>query len=138
MGKHLDSNAITHEYSLPFLHWPPAVFEKLYPVLYPWSRSPAGKKHLHYYYEYLLKCVKLYPEKCLRLIENIKDHIEPEPGQRMTTEEPIKITIGIFNALSKVPGKKHEAVKALRLFDYLLSNPYYRRNAAAATEEIEL
>jgi hypothetical protein len=138
MGKHLDSEAITHEYSIAFLKWMPQHFEKLFPVIYVYSRSKAGKKQLHYYYEYLLKCVKQHPEKCLRLISNIREHYQPEAGQRMAIEEPIKIAIGIFNALSKLPGKHKECRKALLLFDYLLSDPYYRRNASNVTEQVEI
>jgi hypothetical protein len=137
MGRRLSSEAITQEYSRAFLQWKPKHFATLFPVIYKYSRSQAGKRDLHYFYEYLLKCVKAEPEKCLKLISNLRTHIEPEPGKRMGGEEPIQIVIGIYNSVSKRPNKKKEARKALQLFDYLLHNPTYRRNASKVTEEVE-
>jgi hypothetical protein len=137
MGRNFTSDAITNEYSRLFLHWPPQKFAVLFPVIYKYSRSKAGKKELHYYYEYLLKCMKDEPEKCLQLISNIKQHEQPEPGKRMTEEEPVKLAIGLFNSLDKLPGKKKKAYDALRIFDQLLRDPYYRRNAANITEQAD-
>jgi hypothetical protein len=137
MGRHLSSEAITQEYSRAFLKWKPRHFATLFPVIYKYSRSKAGKRDLHYYYEYLLKCLKAEPEKCLKLISNLRDHIEPEPGKRMGDEEAIQIVIGIYNSISKRPNSRKQARKALQLFDYLLKNPTYRRNASKITEEVE-
>jgi hypothetical protein len=137
MGMHLSSEEITQEYSRAFLQWKPKHFVTLFPVIYKYSRSIAGKRDLHYYYEYLLKCVKIEPEKCLILISNLHTHIEPELGKQIGSEEAIKIVIGIYNSLVKKPNKKKEARKVLQLFDYLLLNPTYRRNANKATEEVE-
>ena len=130
---------IAKEYGDSFIHLKPENFKKFLPVLKKYSKSKTGTVHLQYFFDYLMKCVKKYPKECLQLISNYKKHEKPNIGQGDSSDDRIKVVIGIYNSLREahVSDKKYFD-KALSIFDFMLQDPSYRRDAYRVIQEVEL
>lgn len=97
-----------------------------------YSISKVVKKEPHYYYIYLIKCSKQFPEESIDLIKHYKEYDMPNnfTGPHYNGSEPVKIIIGALNGLFETGEKNVEYInKAMNLFDEMLLNPIFRGSA---------
>lgn len=134
---HSDSDEVIDAYSHAFLHLPLNMFEELLPFLRMYARSVAAKKSPHYFYEYLLKSAKTHPVECIQLLTNFRKYDKPNISSgRYYDNDPIKVLIGAYNALS-VQENSSELRKAIELFDKMLKDSRFRQEANRVLSEVE-
>lgn len=113
-------------------------FKLLYPFLQEYVESSHIIKEPRYFYLLLISCAKLYPDMCLSLFEKTL-HIDNDDIQKKgyTNEEPVKLTLAIYNSFNKRIEKDDNALKkCLDIFDSLLRNPRLREYANNAINSI--
>lgn len=96
------------------------------------SISSVAKKDPHYYFEYLVKCSKRHPEKCIDLIKRYNEYEKPNnfTGPYYDGSEPVKIVIGALNGLYEKECLNAKYVNvAMDLFDDMLKTSVFRGNA---------
>jgi hypothetical protein len=128
-----DAKEIVHEYNGAFLHdMLPIHFEEYYPLIEKYYSSKVALRDPHYYFDYLIKCSKQYPEKCIDLIEYYDKYDKPNnvTGPFYDGCEPVKIVIGALNGLYETKNKNRQYIdKALNLFDEMLKSTIFRGSA---------
>ncbi len=127
-----DSKEIVHQYNTSFLHLSPPGFENYLSLIKKFSRSRVAKNDPHYFYEYLIKCCKSFPEQCIDLIAGYKKYREPNAvtGPYYKGNEPVKILVGAYNGLYEhIPLNKKYIDRLLNLFDDMLKRELFRTEA---------
>lgn len=65
-----NSTEISEKYDWCFENLKPENFNDIYNLIYEYSHSEVIKKHAEHFFEFLIKCTYLHPEKCIDLIQN--------------------------------------------------------------------
>lgn len=133
------TDEVARAYNIEFLHFPVNLFEREYSLLKKFSRSVVCKKQPQYYLEYLLKCAKKHPIKCLYLLREVPRNQKPDISQSgHYDDDPIKILIGAYNSLNSLSVKpiKH-LERSMKLFDKLLKDERFRPSANKAIELVD-
>ncbi|MBN3583381.1 hypothetical protein JYB64_13365 [Algoriphagus aestuarii] len=134
---HSDSDEVAEAYSRAFLHIPQSMFEEILPFLRKYILSSSAQKSPHYFYEYLLKSAKTYPMECIELLRNFRNYDKPDiSSSRYYENDPIKVLIGEYNALS-VQENSSQLRNAIKLFDEMLKDPRFRREANKILSQVE-
>lgn len=134
---HSNSDEVVEAYSRVFLHLPQSMFEELLPFLRRYSQSTSAKKSPHYFYEYLLKSAKTHPVECIQLLKHFRKYDKPDiSSSRHYSNDPIKVLIGAYNALS-VQENSSELRKAIKLFDEMLKDSRFRQEANKVLSQVE-
>lgn len=133
------SDEVAEAYNIEFLHFPEELFYREYPTLKKYSRSPVCKKQPQYYLEYLLRCAKKHPVKCLHLLKEVPSYEKPDITQSgHYDDEPVKILIGAYNSLnSQVIKPMKDLENSMKLFDKLLKDERFRPSANKAIELVD-
>jgi hypothetical protein len=131
---------VIQEYSSAFLDLTPEMFLDVYPLLQKYARSNVAKKEPHYYFEYLLKCAKKHPIKCLKLLQYVNTYDKPDISKAgYYDDEPVKVLIGIYNSLSSLETKNLKQLnKAIALFDKMLKTQKFRGAANKVIDRVEM
>jgi hypothetical protein len=116
------SEEIRFKYSMNFTHFKVEEFEKIYDLIFQYSKSKVIENNQHHFFKFLEKCVRREPERCIDLIENYTKFEKPDPGQNWIGGEPLQIIIEAYNRTYDDEYKEN----ALNLFDSLLQNARYR------------
>jgi len=128
-----DAKEIVQEYNGAFLHeMLPIHFEKYYDLIQKYYTSKVAIRDPHYYFDYLIKCSKQHPEKCIDLIEYYDNYDKPNnvTGPFYDGSEPVKIVIGALNGLYEAKNKNLQYIdKAMNLFDEMLKSTIFRGSA---------
>ena len=128
-----DAKEIVQEYNGAFLHeMLPIHFEEYYGLIKKYHTSKAAIRDPHYYFDYLIKCSKQFPEKCIDLIEYYDKYDKPNnvTGPFYDGSEPVKIVIGALNGLYEAENKNVPSInKAMNLFDEMLKSTIFRGSA---------
>jgi hypothetical protein len=140
--KYLNSTdeKVIQEYSSTFFDLTPQMFPGVFPLLQKYARSDVARKEPHYYFEYLLKCVKKHPIECLELLQHLNTSDKPNISQnRYFDDEPVKILIAIYNSLSSLEAKNPQLLsKAITLFDKMLKTQKFRFAANKVIDQVEI
>ena len=129
---------IAHKYSVSFLHLDPVYFAKMLPLLKKYAISNIVKQTPHYFYEYLLNSVRLYPKPIIDLLASWKEYDKPDISEGGHYDsEPVKLIIGAYNSLRESESDRKYARKALKIFDSMLQDERFRSSANKVIEEIE-
>ncbi len=126
------SKEVIHQYNTAFLHISPAHFKEYLPLLKEFGSSPMATCEPHYFYEYLIKCSKANAVEVLDLLKHYRKYKEPNmaTGPFYNPDDPVKALIGAYNGLyDNASVNKKAAIKALDLFDEMLSQQLFRTEA---------
>lgn len=130
MNLNVAKKEIIETYETSFLHLNAKDFELLLPLLRAYTFSKISKVKVHYFYDYLLKCLKNYPRECLELMANLRPNIKETNYLERGQSQKVKVIIGIYNSLlENFPDEFDMIDKALRLFDTMLQDQTYRLTA---------
>jgi len=134
---HYDDEKVADAYDHAFHHLPVDMFEELLQFLKKYARSAVARKAPQHFYEYLLKCAKTHPIECISLLSNFQKYDRPDISSgRYYDDEPIKVLIGAYNALSVEENSSHLRM-AIKLFDKMLKDPRFRQEANRALSQVE-
>lgn len=133
------SEEVIQAYDSAFQHLKPADFLHLQPTLVRFAKTVAARKNPRPFYEYLITCATAYPEACLELVENFAQYEKPDIRfSGYYDKEPLKVIINAYNELWGRKIKDHELLKkALLLFDKMLLDDRFRRDAETVLIEVE-
>lgn len=133
------SEEVIQAYDFAFQDLKPADFLYLQPTLVRFAKSVAARKNPRPFYEYLISCATAYPEACLELVENFAQYEKPDIRfAGYYDKEPLKVVINAYNELWGRKIKDHNLLKkALLLFDKMLLDDRFRRDAEAVLVEVE-
>jgi len=133
------SEEVIQAYDLAFRHLKPDDFPHLQPTLVRFAQTVVARKNPRPFYEYLISCAKSYPEECIELVENFAAYEKPDiryAGHYDT--EPLKVVINAYNELWGRKIKDPMMLrKALLLFDRMLLDDRFRRDAETVLVEVE-
>jgi hypothetical protein len=137
---HFTDEKVIQEYSSAFFDLTPEMFLEVYPLLQKYARSNMARKEPHYYFEYLLKCVKKHPVKCLELLKHMETYDKPDISRAgYYHDEPVKVLIGIYNSLSSLEIKNPLHLnKSIALFDKMLKTQKFRAAANKVIDQVEI
>lgn len=137
---HSIDEKVIQEYSSTFLDLTPEMFLEVYPLLQKYARSNVARKMPHYYFVYLLKCVKKHPVECLELLQHVNTYEKPDISQAgYYDDEPIKVLIGIYNSLSSLETKNPKHLNnTIALFDKMLKTQKFRGAANKVIDQVEM
>ncbi len=133
------SEGVIQAYDLAFRHLKPGDFPHLQPTLIRFAKTVVARKNPRPFYEYLIACAKSYPEECLELVENFAEYQKPDIGNAGHYDtEPLKVVINAYNELWGRKIKDHAMLrKALLLFDKMLLDDRFRRDAETVLVDVE-
>ncbi len=133
------SDTVIHAYDIAFRHLKPADFPYLQPTLKRFSKTVVARKNPRPFYEYLISCAKSEPEACLDLVENFAEYEKPNIQYAgYYDNEPLKVVLNAYHTLWGKKIKDHVLLKkALFLFDAMLLDDRFRRDAEAVLEVVE-
>jgi hypothetical protein len=117
---------VSQAYLKAFLRFKITEFNLLLPFLEAYAQSNVGKIRDHEFYAYLMKCVKKYPNECIRLAAYFDQHLGPDITSRYLRNEPIDVILQAYNRLEKLQVPTGEKERAMDVFDKMLMNPHYR------------
>lgn len=109
-------------------------FGQLFPFLEAYAQSEAGKNRDDEFYRYLLKCVKMHPNECIRLAAYFDRHLGPDITHRYLQDEPINVILQAYNQLEEYSHPTDEKERAMNVFDRILQHPDYRKLTNGITE----
>ncbi|MCT3760649.1 AAA family ATPase [Elizabethkingia anophelis] len=111
-------------------------FNELFDFINVYSKSKVCKIDSHYFINFLIECVKYYPEECLILLENMNLTKDQDTYEyQFYNKEPIQLVLSIYSKLvSKLRKDKMQISRCLDLFDGMLTLPHLRNNANNAIE----
>lgn len=133
------SEEVIQAFDLAFQHLKPEDFPHLQPILVHFAKTVIARKNPRPFYEYLIGCAKTYPEECLELVENFAVYEKPDIRYAGHYDiEPLKVVINAYNGLWGRKDKDYEMLrKALLLFDRMLLDDRFRRDAETVLVEVE-
>lgn len=133
------SDEVARTYNIEFLHFPEKLFGREYSILKNYSRSVVCKMQPQYYLQYLLRCAKKHPVKCLHLLKEVPSYEKPDITQSgHYDDEPVKILIGAYNSLNSQKIKPMKDLEnSMKLFDKLLKDERFRPSANKAIELVD-
>lgn len=135
-----DAKEIIQEYNGAFLHdIEPIHFNEYLKFIEIYHTSKVAIKEPHYYLDFLVKCSKQYPQKCIDLIANYNDYDKPNSftGPHYDGSEPVKIVVGALNGLYEAEDTDMVYVnKAMSLFDEMLKSTVFRGSAFEVLSKI--
>lgn len=113
-------------------------FTDLLPFLNKYSKTILCRKDPRYFIQYLSKCSKIYPEECLKLLQNIDFRDSPDvQDSGYYDKEPIQLILGIYSKLVSEINKNEKLInKSLNIFDDMLKHRHLRSNANQAIESL--
>ncbi|GAB3562666.1 hypothetical protein GCM10027578_05200 [Spirosoma luteolum] len=124
-------------YLSAFLKFKITEFKLLLPFLEAYAQSNVGKIRDHEFYEYLMKCVKKYPNDCIRLGSYFDQHLGPDITHRYLRNEPINLILQAYNRLEEFQAPSGEKEQAMDVFDKMLINPHYRVLLSGVTSALD-
>ncbi|MGV3598241.1 MAG: NACHT domain-containing protein [Bacteroidota bacterium] len=135
----VNENEVSHAYSSCFLHFEVSNFVVLHPFIKKYSVSKACASDPHYYFEFLLKCVKDFPIECIELIKHYSKYSPPNISDGPYYEnEPILILIGAYNMLRKTQKNYRKYhTKCLTILDKMLSSDIFRNPVQQVLNTVE-
>ena len=128
------------EYSCVILRkFKPENFQHFFPFLNEYSKTVLCRKDPRYFLQYLSKCSKNHPEKCLELLQNIDFRDKPDiQDSGYYDKEPIQLILAIYSKLvSEIIKNKTLINQALDIFDGMLKHRHLRNNANQAIETLK-
>lgn len=130
---------VIRAYDSAFRHLEPQDFPHLEPVLARFAKTVAARKNPRPFYEYLIACATSYPEACLALVENFAEYEKPDITRSgHYDKEPLKVVINAYNELWGRKIRDHAMLrKALLLFDKMLLDDRFRRDAETVLADVE-
>ncbi|MBS1503218.1 MAG: hypothetical protein JST32_14210, partial [Bacteroidetes bacterium] len=129
---------VAQKYGVFFLRLEPEKFIRILPLIKQYSESKVAILNPHYFYEYLLKCVKKHPMQCLNLMRNWKNYETPDITQSGYYDyEPLSIVIGCYNALRNTNEGRKYIDRALNMFDDMLKIDRFRSSANKVISQVE-
>jgi len=133
------SDDVIHAYSITFHHISLDNFFDVYPLLKMYSKSRIAKKSPHYFFEYVLKCIKNHPQECLDLVSLYDSYDKPNIIKSDPYNDyPIKIVIGVYNELrNSNKNYKKELNNCMVLFDKMLQDYRYRNSAIKIMNDVD-
>ena len=121
-----DTEVISDIYDHIFTQFEPQDFNTLYDlvVAYTQSRVIYISDGLHFF-NYLMKCVEIEPEKCIDLIQSyfFAEHSRAQRRPFASRDKHIQILMGAYNKLQDETYKE----KAMNIFDAMLQDQAYKR-----------
>ncbi len=121
-----DEDKVNEAYLSAFRKFETSDVGQLMPFLEAYAQSKAGKSRDHEFYEYLLKCVKEFPNECIRLASYFDKHLGPDIAHRYLRNEPIDVILQAYNRLEEFKHPTEEKECAMDVFDRILKNSEYR------------
>ncbi|WP_353483596.1 hypothetical protein, partial [Haliscomenobacter sp.] len=133
------SDTVIHAYDFAFNHLKSEDFAHLQPTLKRFSRTVVARKNPRPFYEYLIACAKIQPDACLDLIENFAEHEKPSIQYAgYYDSEPLKVVLNAYTTLWGKTLKDPTLLdKSLKLFDAMLLDDRFRRDADKVLAKIE-
>lgn len=133
------SDTVIHAYDSAFRDLKSGDFLYLQPTLKRFSRTVVARKNPRPFYEYLITCAKSEPEACLDLVANFAEYEKPNiQYARYYDNEPLKVVLNAYHTLWGKRIKDHALLKkALLLFDSMLLDDRFRRDAEVALMSVE-
>lgn len=130
---------VIRAYDAAFRHLKPQDFPHLEPVLARFAKTVAARKNPRPFYEYMIACATSHPEACLALVENFADYEKPDITRSgHYDKEPLKVVINAYNELWGRKIRDHAMLrKALLLFDKMLLDDRFRRDAETVLADVE-
>jgi len=130
---------VIHAYDAAFRQLKPLDFPHLQPMFVQFAQTVIVRKNPRPFYEYLITCATSFPEQCLDLVDGFAQYEKPDIRYSgYYDREPLKVVINAYNTLWG--RRKKDLVlldKALRLFDRMLLDDRFRRDAETALDEVE-
>jgi len=133
------SEDVIHAYDSAFRQLTTADFPHLQPTLVRFAQTVVARKNPRPFYEYLIACATKFPEECLELMKGFAQYEKPDIRHAGHYDrEPLKVVINAYNTLWGRKKKDHVLLdKALRLFDKMLLDDRFRRDAETTLDEVE-
>lgn len=130
---------IMESYETSFLHLDPNDFSLLLPILRDYTTSKVAKLRVHYFYDYILKCINDYPSECLELMSNLNHRIKETDFLERGSSKKVSVIIEIYNRLLETHAENDLLIdNALHVFDLMLQDDSYRQNAHEVIKEHDL
>jgi hypothetical protein len=126
-----DSDEVSQTYEWSFKNFKLQDFTELYPLLVEYSKSQAIRKKSHFFFEFLAKVVSSEPEKCIDLVENLKDFQVPKERYSDFPEQATQLLIEAYNRISQGSYKE----KTMTIFDSMLQKEFYRSETLKVLSE---
>jgi len=131
-----DSKEISEMYDHIFYQFEPLDFNALYDLIVAYTQSESiCHNEGHRFFDYLMKCVDIEPEKCIDLIHNYLSHDFSKSQRRAFAprDTHIQILIGAYNKLRDETYKE----KAMDIFDQMLQDQMYKRDGLNVLTEYD-
>lgn len=135
----IDNEELGAVYEHGFINLTEDDYDGLEGFINKYVESEVGKYRGYYFYNFLLKITRLYPEKCLEWTSLFKGHLKPDITKRMLEREPIKVVLQAYNGLKKYKDKTDDNLEfAMDIFDKMLSETEYRGRAMEVINTMDL
>jgi hypothetical protein len=128
-----ESDKVKEKYSFCFDYFKVEDFIDIYEYIYQYTKSSAVKNNSKFFFDFLEKCVRSLPEKCIDLMENYIKVETPDSRFYSIQGEPIQIIIEALNRTDNVSYKE----KALNIFDSLLQHEAYKSYGLEVLKEYD-
>lgn len=129
-----ESQDVSNAYNHSFYKFSPENMNDLYGIFTKYTRSKAASKASNNFIEFLLKCTKEFPDKCLFLLKSLLDNVKEfnDEDYSFGSDHPIQIATETYNQLYKADKRNLKAVKqCLNLFDRMLKMKFSRSNLSS-------
>jgi nucleoside phosphorylase len=111
---------IIKSYDFFFIDISIGIFENIFDMLVKYLKSKIFKSSKNsFFFEYLSKCVSLYPEKCIELMD-IYSKVKREPNEQYIYGDDDKIRL-LIESYNRTTDKNYKET-AINIFDNLLQN----------------
>lgn len=132
-----EDEEIINEYDVFFSSVSEEIFYEICDLIekYIKSKSFANHKSNHFFFKYLLKCVSLFPDKCIDLLKIYSEVKNKTDKKSYGEDDIIRLLIEAYNRTSKSDYKEI----ALTIFDKLLQNrddQYFTRKVLDENDRI--
>ncbi len=126
-----DSDEVSRKYDWCFNNFKVEEFNKVYPLIYEYSKSEVIKKHCEFFFEFLAKVVSFEPEKSIDLMQNYENFKKPDIQYNAIQEKPVQILIEAYN---RVIDNAYKEI-AMDIFDKILQEEVYKREGLKVLAE---
>jgi len=117
-----DSDETSKEYDHSFKNFDISNFRGLYPLLVKYSKSLVIRKNHYFFLNLLAEVVSSEPEKCVDLIEPLKDLQIPYGVYSNLPTKSVEVLINAYNYTQRNSYKE----KIIDILDGMLQNEFYR------------
>jgi hypothetical protein len=130
---------VIHAYRSAFRKFKTKHFSILFVTLSNFKKSAVIRKDPRPFFEYIVKCATKFPEECLELVEDFAIYEKPNiQSSGYYEKEPLKVVINAYSALWGRKQRNSALLnKALLLYDKMLLDDRFHREATMILEEVE-